>query len=273
LIAQPLSAAWGQQVIVDNRPGAGTIIGTEHVAKSTPDGYTVLMVSTSTAVNPSLRKRLPYDTTRDFSRVTQLVASPNVLVSHPSLPVRSVGDLIKLAKSRPNQINYGSGGPGTATHLGAALFCLVGKVSMTHVPYKGDAPASLDLLSGQISWMFGTILPIMPYIKSGRMRAIAVSSPKRAPMLPDVPAVAETLPGFEATSWYGMFVPASTPPQAIEKINAEVTKIIKTEKIRMLLANGGTEVVGSSPAEFEKYFLESMKKWGEVIKEAGISIE
>lgn len=273
LVGQRLSEVWGQQVVVDNRPGGGTMIGTELAAKAASDGYTLLMVSTSHAVNPSLQAKLPYDTLRDFAPVIQLVSSPNVLVTNPLLPVKTVNELVTLARTRPGQINYGSGGMGTATHLGAALLCLSAKVQMTHVPYKGDAPATIDLLGGQISWMFGTILPIMPYIKSDRLRAIAVSSAKRAPSLPDVPAVAETLPEFEATSWYGIFAPAGTPHHVISRLNSEIKRIVTAQEMRERLARDGTEVVGGTPEEFAAYFKASIAKWARVIKEANIKLD
>ncbi len=273
LVGQRLAEAWGQQVIVDNRPGGSTMIGSDLAAKAAPDGYTLLMVSTSTAVNPSLQAKVPYDTLRDFAPVIQLVSSPNVLVTNPSLPVRSVRELVALARARPNEIAYGSGGVGTATHLGGALLCLLAKVSMTHVPYKGDAPASIDLIGGQIAWMFGTILPVMPHIKAGKMRAIAVSSTTRAPSLPDVPAVAETLPQFEATSWYGIFTQAAVPADIVAQLNGELARIITAPEMRERLARDGTESVGNTPEQFAAYFKASMAKWARVIREANIRIE
>jgi len=273
LVGQRLAEVWGQQVIVDNRPGGSTMIGSDLAAKAAPDGYTLLMVSTSTAVNPSLQAKVPYDTLRDFAPVIQLVSSPNVLVTNPSLPVRSLRELVALARARPNEIAYGSGGVGTATHLGGALLCLLAKVSMTHVPYKGDAPASIDLIGGQIAWMFGTILPVMPHIKAGKMRAIAVSSPTRAPSLPDVPAVAETLPQFEATAWYGIFTQAAVPADIIAQLNGELARIITAPEMRERLARDGTESVGNTPEQFAAYFKASMAKWARVIREANIRIE
>jgi tripartite-type tricarboxylate transporter receptor subunit TctC len=273
LVGQRLAEAWGQQVIIDNRPGGSTMIGTELAAKAAPDGYTLLMVSTSHAVNPSLQPKLPYDTQRDFAPVIQLVSSPNVLVTNPSLPVKSVRELVALARARPGEINYGSGGTGTATHLGGALLCLLANVKMTHVPYKGDAPASIDLISGQISWMFGTILPIMPHIKSGKMRAIAVSSTARTPSLPDVPAVAETLPQFEATSWYGVFAPAATAQEVVARLNAEMSRIVRAPEMRERLAREGTEAVGGTPEEFAAFFRASSTKWARVIREANIKLD
>jgi len=271
MVGQKLTAAWKQQVIVDNRPGGGTVIGTELAARAAPDGYALLMVSTSTAVNPSLKKSLPYDTLKDFAPVIELAASPNVLVVHPSLPVRSVRDLIRLAKSKPGAINYGSGGTGSATHLAGELLCIIGGVRMTHVPYKGAGPATIDLLSGEVSWMFGTILPTLPHIKSGRLRAIGVSSAKRSDVLPDVPAIAETLPGFEATSWYGIFAPAGTPKTTIAKLNAEIARILNSPDVRDYLLRQGANPVGDTPEKFDAHFREQIVKWGKVIKQAGIT--
>jgi tripartite-type tricarboxylate transporter receptor subunit TctC len=271
MVGQKLTAAWKQQVIVDNRPGGGTVIGTELAARAAPDGHTLLMVSTSTAVNPSLKKSLPYDTLKDFASVIELAASPNVLVVHPSLPVRSVRDLIRLAKARPGAINYGSGGTGAATHLAGELLCIIGGVRMTHVPYKGAGPATIDLLSGEVSWMFGTILPTLPHIKSGRLRAIGVSSAKRSDVLPDVPAIAETLPGFEATSWYGIFAPAGTPKTTIVKLNAEIARILQSPDVRDYLLRQGATPVGDTPEKFDAHFREQIAKWGKVIKQAGIT--
>jgi tripartite-type tricarboxylate transporter receptor subunit TctC len=273
IAAQRLSDVWSQQVIVDNRPGGGTVIGTDLAAKAPADGYTLLMVSTSHAVNPSLQPKLPYDTLRDFTPVVQLVSSPNLLVTNPSLPVRTVQQLIALARARPGEIAYGSGGVGTATHLGGALLCLMTKVTMTHVPYKGDAPASIDLRSGQISWMFGTILPTLPHVKAGRMRALAVSSATRASVLPDVPAVAETVPNFEATSFYGIFAPAGTPSEIVSQLNAEIARIFTSAEMREKLAREGTEAAGGPPEQFAAFFQASMTKWARVIREANIRLE
>ena len=239
LVGRKLTESWGQQVIVDNRAGGGTIIGTELAARATPDGYTLLMVSTSHAVNPSLVRKLPYDTLRDFAPVIRLTASPNVLVVNPSVPVQSVRDLIALAKGRPGELNYASGGTGTATHLAGELLCITAGVKMTHIPYKGATPATVDLMSGAVAWMFGTILPTLPHVKAGRLRAIAVSGAQRSPALPDVPTVAETLPGFEAASWYGIFAPAQTPREVIAKLNRESARILETTDMREYLLREG----------------------------------
>jgi tripartite-type tricarboxylate transporter receptor subunit TctC len=270
LIGQKLSELWKQQIIVDNRPGGGTVIGTELVARAPADGYTLLMVSTSTAVNATLKKSLPYDTLKDFSPVVRLAASPNVLVSHPALPAHSVAALLKLARAKPGEIAFASGGVGTATHLAGELLCVMGKVKMTHVPYKGAGPATIDLLSGQVQWMFGTILPTLPHIQSGRLRALAVSDTRRVAALPNVPTVAETLPGFEATSWYGIFAPAGTPADVIAKLNAQIAKLLSSPEISDQLQRQGAQPVGDSPEAFAAQFKAEVTKWGRVVKIAGV---
>ena len=270
LIGRKLSELWKQQIIVDNRPGGGTVIGTELVARAPADGYTLLMVSTSTAVNATLKKSLPYDTLKDFSPVVRLAASPNVLVSHPALPAHSVAALLKLARAKPGEIAFASGGVGTATHLAGELLCVMGKVKMTHVPYKGAGPATIDLLSGQVQWMFGTILPTLPHIQSGRLRALAVSDTRRVAALPNVPTVAETLPGFEATSWYGIFAPAGTPADVIAKLNAQIAKLLSSPEISDQLQRQGAQPVGDSPEAFAAQFKAEVTKWGRVVKIAGV---
>jgi tripartite-type tricarboxylate transporter receptor subunit TctC len=273
IAGQRLTAAWGQQVIVDNRPGGGTVIGTEFVAKAPPDGYTMLMVSTSHAANVSLMSKLPFDTLHDFAAVIQAVSSPNVLVVHPSIPARSPRELVAIAKARPGQINFASGGSGSATHLSGELLRLTAGVSMTHIPYKGAGPATIDLISGQVSWMFGTILPTLPHIKTGKLRAIGVSSKQRVAVLPGIPAVAEDVPGFEAVSWYGMFVPAATPADLIAKLNQEIARAFTVAEVRDRLAREGTEVVAGTPAQFAALFKSEVAKWARVIKEANIRLE
>lgn len=272
LIAQHLGDSLGQQVLVDNRPGGGSVIGTELAAKSAPGGYTLLMVSTSTVTLPALQRKLPYDTLRDLTPVTQLVSSPNVLVVHPSLPVKSVRDLIALARARPHQIAYGSGGNGTSTHLGAEILGLAAGVRMTHVPYKGTNPATVALLSGDVSWQFSAILSIMPHIKTGRLRPVAVSSARRSPVLPEIPPVADTLPGFEASPWTGVSVPAGTSREIVARLHQEIARGFNSTETRERLMRDGNEVVTSTPEEFDAFFQAQMAKWGKVIKQANISI-
>jgi tripartite-type tricarboxylate transporter receptor subunit TctC len=270
LVGQKLTEVWGQQVIVENRPGAGTVIGTEAVARAPADGYTLLMVSTSTAVNPTLKRTLPYDTLRDFAPVIRLAETPNVLASHPSLPATSVSGLLKIAKTKPGAVAYSSGGVGTSTHLGSEMLAMMGGVKMTHVPYKGAAPATVAVLSGEVSWLFASILPTMPYLKAGRLRALAMSSERRSPVLPDVPTVTETVRGFSANSWFGLFVPAGTPSEVVAKLNADIARTLATPAVREQLALDGAEVIANSPQEFAAFFRSEIAKWGEVVKRAGV---
>jgi tripartite-type tricarboxylate transporter receptor subunit TctC len=273
LAGQHLTATWGQQVLVDNRPGAGTVIGTDFVAKSPPDGYTLLMVSTAFASNPSLLPKLPYDAARDLTPVIQMVSSPNVLVVHPSLPVKNVKDLIAVAKARPGQIAFASGGTGSATHLAGELLRLMSGTHMIHVPYKGAGPATVALIGGEVSWMFGTILPTLPHIKVNKLRAIAVSGAQRVAVLPEVPAVGETLKGFEASSWYGLYAPAGTPADTVIGLNREVARGLQLPEVRERLAQEGTEVVAGSPEQFGALMKAETAKWARVIREAGIKPE
>jgi tripartite-type tricarboxylate transporter receptor subunit TctC len=274
MIGQRYTAAWGQQTIIDNRPGGGTVIGSDIVAKApADDGHTLLMVSTSHAANPSLMPKLPFDTLRDFMAVGQAVSSPNVLVVHPSVPAKTTADLIAIAKSRPGQITFASGGSGAATHLAGELLKIMGGVEMTHIPYKGAGPATIDLISGQVTWMFGTILPTIPHVRAGKLRALAVSGKKRAAVMSAVPPVAEHVPGFEASSWYGVFAPAGTPAEVIAKLNQEMARALTPPDVRQRLAAEGTEVVAGNPDEFMTLFRSEVAKWARVIKQSGIRLE
>ncbi|HEY4137833.1 MAG TPA: tripartite tricarboxylate transporter substrate binding protein, partial [Casimicrobiaceae bacterium] len=231
--AQKLSEAWGQQVIVDNRPGAAGNIGSELVAKSAPDGYTLLMGTVGThAINPSLYAKMPYDHVKDFAPVILVAGVPNVLVVNPELPVKSVPELIAYAKANPGKLNFASSGSGTSIHLSGELFKAMTGVQMTHVPYKGSAPALTDLVGGQVQLMFDNLPSSLAFIKAGKLRAIAVTSKARAAALPDVPTVAESIPGFEASSWFGILAPAGTPPDIIARINGEVTRWLATPEAK-----------------------------------------
>jgi tripartite-type tricarboxylate transporter receptor subunit TctC len=258
----------GQQVIVDNRPGGGTIIGTEIAARSPADGYTLLMASTSHTVNPTLKKKLPYDPHKDFDVLILMAKAPNLVVVHPSLPVKSVPQLIALAKSRPGEITYGSGGVGASTHLAGASLSSMAKVKMIHVPFKGAAPATVGLISGEITWMFGTFPPTIPHVRSGRLRVIGVGGAQRSPVLPGVPAVAETLPGFDSVAWWGVVVPSGTPKPVVERLNRELNGVLR--ELRQQLLRDGTEVVGGSPADFQKFFDSEIARWAGVIKSIGL---
>ncbi len=272
LVAQKLTEAWGQQVNVDNRAGGGSVIGTDLVAKSAPDGYTLVMTSTSTATAPSLVKKLPYDTLRDLAPVIQLVSTPNVLVVHPSLPVRSVRELIDLARARPDHIAFGSGGNGTSTHLGGEILRLMANVRMTHVPFKGTAPSITSLLSGDVSWVFSAVLPALPLIHAGRLRAIAVSGAKPTPALPGVPPVGATLPGFDTSPWTGVAVQGATPKEIITRLNQEIARGYSAPDVRERLLREGNDVVLNTPEQFDAFFRGEMDKWAKVIRAAGIAI-
>ncbi len=273
LVAQKLTEAWGQQVNVDNRAGGGSVIGTDLVAKSAPDGYTLVMTSTSTATAPSLVRKLPYDTLRDLAPVIQLVSTPNALVVHPSLPVRNVRELIDLARARPDQIAFGSGGNGTSTHLGGEILRRMAGVRMTHVPFKGGAPSITSLMSGEVSWVFSAILPALPLVKAGRLRAIAVSGAKPTPALPGVPPVGDTLAGFDTSPWTGVAAPGATPKELITRLNQEIARGYSAPDVRERLLREGNDVVLNTPEQFDAFFRGEMDKWAKVIKAAGIAIQ
>lgn len=270
LIGDKLGALWNQSVVIDNRGGGATVIGTDVAAKSPADGYTLVMVSTSTAVNPALRKRLPYNTLKDFVPVVELATSAGILVVHPDSPFKTVADILKDAKAHPGALTYGSGGIGTATHLSGELLSIMGGVKMTHIPYRGAGPAMVDMLANRISMTFGAVQPTLNYVQAGKLRAVAVSSLKREPWLPDVPTIAETLPGFEAVGFWGIFAPAGTPPQIVAKINADVNRVLADPEVQKQLAKQGFEPVGGSSEAFGKHFKAEMDKWGGVIAQAGI---
>ena len=274
-IALKFTEAWGQPVIVDNRAGGNGNIGTDIVAKAPADGYTVLMTTNATIViNPNLLK-LPYDPVRDFSPISEVAALPFVLVAHPSLPVRSVSELIALAKAKPGQLNYGSSGGGGGAHLSGEMVQTMTGARFTHVPYKGAAPALIALLSGEVPFMFVSILTVTPLIESGKVRALGVTSSKRSPSLPNVPAMAETpgLAGFETDLWYGMLAPAKTDPKIVEQLYRETSRVLALPDIRNRFEPTGTMMVGSSPVEFAKTIKSDLVKWAKVIKLSGAKLE
>ena len=258
---------------MENRAGGGTVIGTEIVAKSPPDGHTLLMVSTSHTTNPTLMRKLPFDTLRDLAPVMLLASSANALLAHPSFPARTVKELIAIARARPGQVTFASGGNGTSTHLSGEMLAQMGGVRMIHVPYKGAAPVTIALLSGEITWAYTTILSALPHIQAGRLRAIAVSSASRAPLLPQVPTVAETLPGFSAPTWYGISVAGGTPRELVARLNQDLAKALNTGDARERLAREGADVIAGNPEEFEAFFRNEIEKWAKVIKAAAIKLE
>lgn len=260
--------------VVDNRGGAGGTIGTELVAKAAGDGYTLGIVSGSHAINPSLYRKLPYDTLRDFSPISLLVSGPGVLVLHPSVPARSVKELVALAKARPGQLNYASAGNGTPPHLAAELFKSMTGVNMLHVPYKGNSQAMADLVSGAVSVSFPTIPSALPHVRSGRLRALAVTSRERSRIAPEIATVAESgLPGYDASSWYGMVAPARTPARIVQRLHQEALKAIESGDVREKLVHQGLDPVASSPQEFDARIREDLVKWEKVVRASGASIE
>ena len=267
LFGQEMSETLGQPVIVDNRGGAGGTIGTDIAAKAPPDGYTLILVSGSHAINPGLYRKLPYDSVNDFAPITQIAASPGILVVNPSLPVKSVKDLIALARAKPGQINYASAGSGTPPHLAGELFKVMAKIDMVHVPYKGNAPAFTDVIGGQVSLIFPTMPSAMPFIKSGRLRPVAVTSARRSPAAPEIPTIAESgLPGYEAISWYGVLAPARTPPQIVARLHEVLVSAIRAPDMQEKLAAQGLELVGNTPQQFSAVIRSEIAKWAKVVK-------
>ncbi|MDP1674808.1 MAG: tripartite tricarboxylate transporter substrate binding protein [Burkholderiales bacterium] len=270
-LAQGFVEAWSQQVIVDNRPGAGGMIGSELVARAVPDGYTLLMAYTAHVTNPSLWTRLPYDTLNDFAPVAMVATVPNVLIVHPSLPVRSVRELVAFAKRRPHELDYASSGIGTAAHLAAVLFMQRSGLFLTHIPYKGGMPALYELAGGQVSIMFGSIATAQMHIRSGRVRALAVTGARRATVAPQLPTMQESgISGYEALSWFALFAPVQTPGAVINKVNSEVVAMLARADIRRRLIGQGAEVSPSTPGELGDRVRAEIVKWADVIRAAGI---
>jgi tripartite-type tricarboxylate transporter receptor subunit TctC len=275
LLGQKMAEAWGQQVVPDNRPGANGIVALEHVARSAPDGYTLLMANLGpNAINPAVYARLPYDAIRDFATVTLTTLVPQVLVASPALEAKSVQELIALARANPGRINYGNGGNGSANHLGVELMTAIAGIKLTAVPYKGDAQAMTDAIAGQVSLTLPTVVAAMPHIKSGKLRPLAVSTKQRVASLPDVPTMEESgVPGYESFSWGGIMAPAGTPPAVIARLHAEFARILRLPDIQERMAGLGATVVGSGPAEFAAFLQAEIRKWDGVAKRAAIRIE
>ncbi len=275
VVGQKLGDTWGQQVVIDNRIGANGIIGTEAAAKAPPDGYTVYLGNISTlAVNPHLYLKLPYDALRDFAPVTLAATIPVVLVVHPSLPVKSVRELIALAKAHPGQLNYASGGTGSAQHLPMEMLRVETGINIVHVPYKGLGPAFSDVLGGQVPMMFTGVSNVVPYMKTGRLRVLAIGSPKRSATLPDVPTVAEAgVPGFDFDSWTGYLVPVGTPRELIVKLHADITRTLVAPEVRDKLVTLGFDLVGGTPEAFATLIRNDIARFGKLIKAAGIKAE
>jgi tripartite-type tricarboxylate transporter receptor subunit TctC len=275
LLGQKLSETWKQQVVVENRPGAGGNIGAELVAKAPPDGYTLLLGHTGVfAINPSLYPKLSYDSQKDFSPVSLLATAPLVLVVHPNVPANSLRELIALAKAQPGKLNYASSGSGTGAHLSGELLRSMAKVDLTHVPYKGTAPAMTDLMGGQVQMMFSVLPAVLPHIRSGKLKAIAVTGKQQTSLLPGVPTMAESgVPGYVSTLSYGVLAPAKTPDAVVKEINGQVAKVLATPEFRERLAFEGAEPLGGSPADFAAVIKAETEKWAKVVKDSGAKAE
>ena len=273
-LAQEMAKDLGATIIIENKPGAGTIIGTQTVATSEPDGYTLLMGTFANAVNPSLNAKLPYDPHKDFAAVALIARSFNIVVVNPASPVKSIADLIAAAKSDPDKLSYGTYGTGTSAHLAGELFKNMAKVNLTTVPYKGAAPAITDLLGGQIQVMFTTVASAASLIAAGQLRALAVTSAERSPAFPELPTVAEAgVPGYAAESWYGLYAPARTSAEIIDRLNKSAAKAVQSEAFKRLGLNEGLVVVASPPAELDRYVRGEEERWRKVIQDANIRIE
>ena len=271
VLAQYFSNAMGQQFFVENRPGAGNMIGIESVARAAPDGYTLLFVPSTLALNSIMYKKVSYDPVRDFAPITLAAIAPNVLVVNPKLPSKSVAELIALAKQKPGELTYGTPGIGTSPHMSMELFKSLAGVDLQHVPYRGTAPAMTDVISGQIAAMFSNALTAKPQIDSGAIRALGVSSRKRSEAMPNVPPIAEAgVPDYEATQWYGLVAPAGTPPDIVARLHAEATAALKTQDMKDKLAGDGAEPVGTTSAEFAAHIRSELEKWAKVARAARI---
>ena len=272
IVGQKLSEGLGMQVLVDNRPGADSMIGTQMAARATPDGYTIAMISASATIHPSVYNNVPYDVVKDFSYVSILASSAFVVVTNPNLPVHSIKELIALAKAKPGQLNFASSGAGGTLHLAGELFKSMAHVDMNHVPYKGGAPAINDVVAGQVDLMFSPMAIAMPHVKSGRLRALAVTSTTRWPAARDLPTVAESgLKGYEATGWYGIVAPAKTPHAVVMRLNQEIVKVLALPDVRQQLASFDLEPVGSSPEQMASHVKEELVKWARVAQDAKLT--
>ena len=275
LVGESLGKRLGQPVVVDNRPGAGGVVGAEAAARAPADGYTLFLGGVgSHAINPNLHKDLPYDPIKDFAPVSLIASAPLILVVHPSLPAQSVQQLITFAKSHPGKLNYASNGNGSSSHLAAVMFASMTGIDMAHIPYKGLSPALADLLGGQDHLMFSSVVAILPQVRAGKLRALAVTSRKRMALLPDVPTVAESgVPNYETSSWYGVLAPAGVPPEIVRRLHDEIVKALAQDDMRKALAQEGAEPVGDSPEEFAKFIVAEKRRLGAVIESGKVLLQ
>jgi tripartite-type tricarboxylate transporter receptor subunit TctC len=274
IVAQALSEAWGHSVVVDNRPGAGSTIGTAIVAKAAPDGYTLLVSSSAVAIAPAIYQPLPFDTAKDLAPISLLASQPSVLAVHASVPAQSVRELLALARAKPGQLSYGSAGAGSATHLGSELFRFMAKIDLLHVPYKSAGLATNALLAGETQMLVTNMASVLPHAKAGKLRVLGITSAKRSALLPDVPTVAEAgLPGYEYLTWYGMLAPAGVPAARIARIQADVAKLLRVPAWQERFTAQGIEVIAGSPAEFATFLRSELARWAQVVAAAGIKPE
>jgi len=274
LVADKLSVALGQQVVVENRPGAGGVVGSESVAKSAPDGYTLIMGNAgSHGINAAVYSRLPYDIQRDFAPVSQVAIAPNVMVINPSLPVNSVTEFIAYAKSQPGKLSYASGGNGSSAHMSMELFKSMAGIDVQHIPYKGSTPALTDLIGGQVAVFIGNMPPTVPHIKAGKLRALAVTTKTRSALMPEPSTIVDTLPGYETVAWFGVLAPAGTPPDIVNKLSVEIGKIARSPEMREKLVAMGAEPVGGTPEEFKAVIDRDIAKWKPLAQKVGIKVD
>lgn len=272
-LTQKLSEALGQPVVMENRPGANGTIGMGLVARAAPDGYTLFFSHVGpVAISPNFSSNLPYDPVRDFAPVTQLVSGPIVLVVRNDVPANSVAELLALARAQPGALSYGSVGPASTTHLAGEMLAMMGGVQMLHVPYQGSAPVVTDLLGGRLHFAFINVAGVMPQVEAGRLRALAVSTERRSSRFPNLPAVAETLPGFEVNSWYGLMVPAGTPPAIIERLHRESVTALRSPEVTAQLNNQGLDIEGTTPEQYAQKIRDDLRRWGELARATGIRV-
>ena len=272
--SQGMADALGQTIVIDNKPGGGGIIATETLAKSQPDGYTLLMTNTSHSVLPSLHKKLPYDVLKDFAPVSLVALTHSLLLVHPSMPAKSVGELIATAKAKPDTLSFGSGGVGSSGQMAGELFKFLAGVKLTHVPYKGAGPALIDVIGGQINMTFGSVISSLGHVRSGKLKALGVTSARRARSMPELPTIAEAgVKGYATTTWYGALAPANTRPAVVEKLNAHIKKALSAPEVGEHMAKDGAEPVGNTPAQFREFLGTEIGKWRDLVKHAGVRVE